>query len=301
MNNKLVIEERQRDIGNFLVGRLLPFRKKRQVGPFTFIDHMGPTELKNNTYMDVDQHPHIGLSTLSYLLSGEIEHKDSIGTVQTIKPGDVAFMTSGKGVTHTERTPKNKRNGGTILMHGYQIWVALPKDLEEIEPTFSFYEADSLPQKNTEEYDLKLLAGKGFGLEAPLQGYSPMFMVDIKAKKDTCLNLKDKLAGELAIVVVNGKVTDEDEEITAGEMLISKSNEQCSIGLEKDSRILIFGGEPLEQEVHLLWNFASASLDKLEEAKQNWIAKKFPKIVSDDTYIPFPEQKIEKYKKKKGI
>ena len=127
-NNKLIVDERQSYLGNFIVGRLLPFRKKRQVGPFTFIDHMGPSIVGNGNYMDIDQHPNIGLSTLTYLFEGEIEHKDSTGSHQVISPGDVGFMTSGKGVAHTERSPPHKRDGLEHAIHGYQIWVALPKD-----------------------------------------------------------------------------------------------------------------------------------------------------------------------------
>ncbi|WP_246062625.1 pirin family protein [Mesohalobacter halotolerans] len=144
-NNKLLVNERQADLGQFMVGRLLPFRGKRQVGPFTFIDHMGPTTLGNGIYMDVDQHPHIGLSTLTYLFKGEIEHRDSIGSVQLISPGDVGFMTAGHGVTHTERTPESKRTHDTFEMHGYQIWLALPKDKEDMEPNFQFYKSSEIP------------------------------------------------------------------------------------------------------------------------------------------------------------
>jgi len=144
-NNRLLVNERQADLGNFMVGRLLPFRKKRQVGPFTFIDHMGPAKLGNGKYVDVDQHPHIGLSTLTYLFEGEIEHKDSIGSVQVISPGDVGFMTSGSGVTHTERTPVHKRGNEEFIMHGYQIWVALPKDKENIAPQFDYYPSKDIP------------------------------------------------------------------------------------------------------------------------------------------------------------
>lgn len=294
MNNKLIVDERQRDIGNFLVGRLLPFREKRQVGPFTFIDHMGPTTFEKGKFMDVDQHPHIGLSTLSYLLKGEIEHTDSIGSKHVIKPGDVAFMTAGKAVTHTERTPQYLREKEELLtMHGYQIWVALPKHLEEMEPNFQFYASSEIPSKETENYHLKLLAGTGFGLRAPLQGYSPMFMVDVTAKNDAELSLAEELTGELAIVVVNGEIIADGDTIESGRMLISKTDEQCSIQLMKDTQILIFGGEPLKDEVYLLWNFVSSSKERLEQAKQQWMNKAFPKIDGDDTYIPFPEMKLK--------
>ena len=144
-NKKLIIEERARDIGNFMVGRLLPFRKKRQVGPFTFVDHMGPSLMSDPEWMDVDQHPHIGLSTLTYLFKGEIEHQDSIGSVKTITLGDVGFMTGGHGVTHTERTPQHLLTSETFEMHSYQIWVALPKEKEDVEPNFQFIPHSDIP------------------------------------------------------------------------------------------------------------------------------------------------------------
>jgi len=157
----MLVEERSADIGNFLVGRLLPFRKKRQVGPFTFIDHMGPGTLGPDRYMDVDQHPHIGLATLTYLLEGEVEHRDSTGAVQVVGPGDVGYMTAGKGVSHTERTPQHKRDGSTHSIHGYQVWVALPLEKEEVGPHFQFVPKEQLPQWKEQELELTLIAGKG--------------------------------------------------------------------------------------------------------------------------------------------
>ncbi len=290
-NNKLLVNERQADLGNFMVGRLLPFRKKRQVGPFTFIDHMGPAKLGNGKYIDVDQHPHIGLSTLTYLFEGEIEHKDSIGSVQVITPGDVGFMTSGSGVTHTERTPINNRGAEEFIMHGYQIWVALPKEHENIAPKFDYYPSKDIPTWETGELKFKLVAGNAFGKSAPLQGYSPLFMVDIYAQKATTLNLSGQLKGEVAFVIVRGSITDKDDKVEAGQMLISKTNEQCEICLEKGTQLLLFGGEALAQEHYLLWNFVSHSKERLLQAKKDWKNKKFPKVADDDTYIPIPEMK----------
>jgi len=288
-NNKLLINERQTDLGNFMVGRLLPFRKKRQVGPFTFIDHMGPATLGNGKYMDVDQHPHIGLSTLTYLFKGEVEHRDSIGSVQVITPGDVGFMTAGSGVTHTERTPISSRNNKEIIIHGYQIWVALPKEKEEIEPKFEYYPSKEIPQWKTGSLTFKLVAGNAFGKSAPLQGYSPLFMVDIYAEKATVINLAEQLKGEVAFVIVNGSITDQGEKVEAGQMLISKSNEQCEISLEEGTQLLLFGGEPLPEEHFLMWNFVSHNKNRLLQAKEDWKNKNFPKVSDDDTYIPFPE------------
>lgn len=287
-NNKLLVDEKQIEVGNFMVGRLLPFRKKRQVGPFTFIDHMGPGVVKADKGVDVDQHPHCGLSTLTYLFKGEVEHKDSTGAKQVIRAGDVGFMTSGIGCTHSERTPEHLR-GKDYEIHGYQIWVALPKEKEEMEPNFQYFQKNQMPQWSDEGLLIKLIAGNAFGASAPLQGYSPLYMIDIKAEKDAVLDLKNKLTGEVAFVIVNGSITDQDQTISAGQMLISKSNEECEITLTKGTHILIFGGEPLPEERFLMWNFVASSKERLEKAKQNWIDKKFPKVPGDDTYIPFPE------------
>ena len=288
-NNKLLVDERQADVGNFMVGRLLPFRKKRQVGPFTFIDHMGPAKLGNGKYMDVDQHPHIGLSTLTYLFEGEVEHRDSIGSQQIIRPGDVGFMTAGKGVTHTERTPKFRRTTDEFTIHGYQIWVALPKDIEEVDPSFNFYLSTEIPTWQMDALTFKLIAGNAFGKSAPLQGYSPLFMVDIYAEKATTLKLNGQINGDVAFVIVKGSITDQDQKVEAGQMLISKTNDQCEICLDENTQLLLFGGEALPQEHFLLWNFVSHDKERLKEAKRNWIEHKFPKVAGDDTYIPFPE------------
>ena len=288
MNNKMVVDERQRDLGNFLVGRLLPFRKKRSVGPFVFIDHMGPTELSKGKFLDVDQHPHIGLCTLTYLYEGEIEHKDSTGSVQIVKPGDAGFMTSGKGVTHTERTPKSLRSKESQIIHGYQIWVALPLDLEESEPRFDYYPAQSLPQWEDKQLKFTLVAGEAFGKSSPLKGYSPMFMVSVEAKEESTIKLKDEVNGEVAIVVVEGEITEANEKVSAGQMLISKSDEACEICIPKGTKLLLFGGEAFPEERYLLWNFASSSKERLQKAKSDWENKLFPKVVGDETYIPIP-------------
>ncbi|MTB52703.1 pirin family protein [Lewinella sp. W8] len=288
-NNKLLVNERKADLGNFMVGRLLPFRKKRQVGPFTFIDHMGPSTLSPGNYFDVDQHPHIGLSTLTYLFHGEIEHKDSIGSRQIIHPGDVGFMTAGHGVTHTERTPAERRKE-SMKMHGYQVWVALPREMEEMEPQFEYHPAADIPTWMQDSLTLKLVAGNAFGKSAPLQGFSPLFMVDIHAREKSTLNLRNQLQGEVAFVIVEGAIEEEDMRVEAGQMLISKTDEQCEITLEAGARVLLFGGAPLPEERYLLWNFVSHSKERLREAKEDWKNREFPVVAGDDTYIPIPDR-----------
>jgi len=288
-NNKLIIDERQREVGNFLVGRLLPFRKKRQVGPFVFIDHMGPSPIGPGQYSDVDQHPHIGLSTLTYLFEGEIEHKDSTGAEQVVRAGDVGFMSAGKGVTHTERTPQHQRDGAQYTLHGYQVWVAQPKELEESDPHFHYHEAPELPHWETEDLRFTLVAGEGFGRQSPLDVYSPLFMVDIRSKnKEGRINIAGELQGEIAVVVVKGKVLVDGKCIEQGQMLVSQTENSCCLELDDHAQLLLFGGQPLPEERFLMWNFASSDKAKLEEAKAKWIAKDFPKVPGDDTYIPFP-------------
>ncbi len=205
-NTDLIIEERSRDIGDFMVGRLIPFRKKRMVGPFIFIDHMGPAQIGPNRYMDVDQHPHIGLSTLTYLLEGEVQHKDSIGSDQRYTVGSVNWMTAGKYVTHTERTPEAYRDGKTRTVHGYQTWVALPKELEEIEPSFQHVPAHDLPKWSDRDTAFTLVAGKGFGRQSPVLVYSELFMIDIQAGSTYDLDIADALFGEIGVVVVEGSI-----------------------------------------------------------------------------------------------
>ncbi|MEO1257137.1 MAG: pirin family protein [Bacteroidota bacterium] len=290
-NNKMLVEERQRDLGQFMVGRLLPFRKKRQVGPFTFIDHMGPATIRPGHYMEVDQHPHIGLSTLTYLLEGQIEHRDSTGAQQVISPGDVGFMTSGRGVAHTERTPAQQRAGGEFTMHGYQVWVALPKEREEIAPNFAFVPKSNLPKWEEDGLQMTLVAGEGFGRQSPLPVYSPLFMVDIHAEKTSHLDIHGQLKGEIAVVVTNGQVEESGEIIRAGQMLISKVEDTCCLALGAGTRLLLFGGQPFPEERFMYWNFVSSSRERIEQAKEDWREKRFPKVAGDQTYIPLPERR----------
>jgi len=284
-NNKMIVEERGRDIGNFLVGRLLPFRKKRQVGPFTFIDHMGPSEIGPGKYMDVDQHPHVGLSTLTYLLEGEMEHKDSTGAFRIITPGSVNFMTAGKGVTHTERTPLHQRNGGTYTIHGYQVWIALPKALEEMAPNFVHFDKEDLPTWSINDAAYTLVAGEGFGKKSPVPVHSPLFMIDLTTKSAHELQVNGQLKGEIAIVVVKGAVKDGDNCIEQGQMLISKTANQCAVQIEPNSRILLFGGQAFPEPRLMHWNFVASSKELMEKAKDDWRNKRFPKVADDETSL----------------
>lgn len=288
-NIGLIIEERSRDIGDFLVGRLLPFRKKRMVGPFIFIDHMGPTILGPKNYMDVDQHPHCGLSTLTFMLEGQIVHKDSIGSKQLITPGAVNWMVAGKGVTHTERTPEAHRNGTIYTAHGYQIWVALPKDLEDCEPEFHHFEAESLPKWKEEGATFKLIAGEGYGRTSPVPVKSDLFMIEISSENGFELNTAGQLKGEIGICIVEGQIEACGDRIEKGNMLVSKAEDACKVVVKPNTHLLLFGGKPFDEERFIYWNFVSSDKEKLEEAKEKWRNKQFPKVSGDNTYVVMPE------------
>nr|WP_299342875.1 pirin family protein [Allomuricauda sp.] len=290
-NIGLIIEERSRDIGDFLVGRLIPFRKKRMIGPFIFIDHMGPTQLGPKKYMDVDQHPHIGLSTLTFMLEGEIMHEDSIGTKQRISPGSVNWMTAGRGVSHSERTPVDLRNGKVFTAHGYQIWVALPKHLEDTEPEFHHIPKADLPQWQDGTTHFTLVAGEGYGRTSPVPMYSPFFMVQVKAEESYELNIVDELKGEIGICIVERAIEACGQRVEKGNILVSKVEDACSVQLEANTHLLLFGGEPLPEERHIYWNFVSSSQEKIEKAKEDWRNKTFPMMGHDSSYVPLPGEK----------
>ncbi|WP_419211576.1 pirin family protein [Maribacter sp. X9] len=287
-NIGLIIEERSRDIGDFLVGRLIPFRKKRMIGPFIFIDHMGPTQLGPTKYMDVDQHPHMGLSTLTFLLEGEVMHEDSMGTKQLIRPGSVNWMVAGKGVTHTERTPPSLRNGNIFTAHGYQIWVALPKDKEDMEPEFHHIAGEDLPTWRDGNAIFTLVAGEGYGRTSPVPVHSELFMIEVKTTDAYALNTIDNLKGEVGICIVEGSIEACGEVVKKGNILVSKVLDTCNAILRPNTHILLFGGEPFPEERHIYWNFVSHDKAKLEKAKNGWANKTFPMMQNEDSYVPLP-------------
>lgn len=285
----LIIEERSRDIGDFLVGRLIPFRKKRMVGPFIFIDHMGPTILGPKKYMDVDQHPHIGLATLTYLLDGQLQHQDSMGTNQTILPGSVNWMVAGKGCSHTERTPQKARESQEVFtMHGYQIWIALPKDKEDIAPSFHHFSKNVLPKWTVGSARYRLVAGSGFGYTSPVPVYSNLFMLEVKTTEVHKFKAQGNLKGEIGICIVKGSIKACSEKILEGNMLVSKIEDACDIVINAHSHILVFGGEPFPEERYIHWNFVSSDKNKIDKAITDWKARTFPEMVNDSSYVPIP-------------
>ncbi|SDW04812.1 pirin family protein [Aequorivita viscosa] len=287
-NIKLIIEERAADIGKFMVGRLLPFRQKRMVGPFIYIDHMGPVKLSERDNFDVLPHPHVGLSTLTFLFEGSIMHRDALGNEVEIKPGAVNWMTAGKGIVHSERTPEYLRDS-ELFMHGLQIWVALPKDLEQMDPQFSHITENEIPRWTEGDVQFKLVAGEAFGKKSPVPVFSKLFMLEIKSKTKQTINIGNELYGESSLYILEGAIESEGNVFEPKQLLVAKDSTLCEFTIHENSTIYIFGGEPFPEERFIDWNFVSSSKELIEDAKTKWDQQLFDKIEGDDTeYIPYP-------------
>ena len=290
-NVNLIIEERAADIGKFLVGRLLPFRQKRMVGPFIYIDHMGPVRLNARDNFDILPHPHIGLSTLTYLFEGSIMHRDSLGNIQEIKPGAVNWMTAGKGIVHSERTPEYLRESEKLL-HGLQIWVALPKELEQMEPEFFHIAESEIPHWEEGDLHFKLIAGEAFGRQSGVPVYSKLYMIEIKSFNRQLVKIGEHLYGESGLYILNGIVESDGNLYGAKQMLVTKDSHLCEFIIHQDSTVYLFGGEPLAEERFIDWNFVASTKERIEEAKRDWDLQKFDKIPGDDIeFVPYPDYK----------
>lgn len=286
-NIGIIIEERAANIGNFMVGRLLPFREKRAVGPFVFIDHMGPAFLKADEHMDVPPHPHIGLSTLTFLFEGNIIHKDSLGTDMEITPGAVNWMTAGKGIVHSERTPAYLRDREKTL-HGLQIWIALPKELEEMEPGFVHVEATQIPSWEEGDLRFKLIAGEAFGHTSPVPVFSPLYLLEIQARQRSTVNIGAHLFGESGLYILEGNVYSEGNRFEPKQLLVAKDSSLCSFEMDADTTVYIFGGAPFPEERYIYWNFVSSDKARIEQAKQDWEAQRFEKVPGETDFVPLP-------------
>ncbi len=286
-NIKLIIEERASNIGNFMVGRLLPFRQKRAVGPFVFIDHMGPVQLSPTENLDVPPHPHIGLSTLTYLFEGAIFHRDSIGSALEITPGAVNWMTAGKGVVHSERTPDRLRTQEKTL-HGLQIWVALPKDKEDISPSFTHINSGDLPAWEEGDLSFKLIAGEVMERKSPVPVYSKLFFIEIKSKNGAQVDLSNKLFGESALYILEGEIVSDGNRFVPKQLLVAKEAELCGFEMEPMTTVYVFGGEPFPEERLIHWNFVHSEKEKIEQAKRDWEEDRFPKIEGETEGVKMP-------------
>lgn len=287
-NIDFIREETAANIGNFLVGRLLPFRQKRSIGPFVFIDHMGPASLSDHENLDVGPHPHIGLSTLTYLFDGAIFHRDSLGTAMEITPGAVNWMTAGKGVVHSERTPEYLRHQDKFL-HGLQIWVALPKDLEFMDPEFHHIEASQIPSWEQDGVQYKVIAGDILGHRSPVPVYSPLYMLELKTGDvPRTIDFKGQLFGESGLYILAGSVCADGHTYDEKQILITVEAQLCTFEMKPHTTVYIFGGEPFPEPRHIFWNFVATDKATIEEAKLKWQHRQFDPVPGDDDYVPLP-------------
>jgi redox-sensitive bicupin YhaK (pirin superfamily) len=285
---ELVIEQRRRSLGGFEVGRVLPQAKRRMIGPFVFFDHMGPVDLPKGLPRNVDvrPHPHIGLSTVTYLFAGEIMHRDSLGSEQAIRPGEVNWMTAGRGITHSERFEKARAEGDRV--HGIQSWVALPTAEEESDPAFDHHAADDLPLFREGGLTARLIAGEAFGLSAKVKVQSPMFY----AHWDLAAGSRAELPAEYperAAYIVSGSVEVEGRTFTGGQMLVFAPGGAIAFTAPAAAVVMLLGGEPLGERF-IEWNFVSSSRERIERAKADWRAGRM-KLPDRDNgeFIPLPD------------
>jgi redox-sensitive bicupin YhaK (pirin superfamily) len=286
---EMVIDARAADLGHGLkVRRVLPFAKRRSVGPFVFLDHAGPVPLPDSydRNADVRPHPHIGLSTVSYLLSGEITHRDSLGTLQIIRPGEVNWMTAGRGITHSERFtyPDSYANGGLELM---QLWVGLPEADEETDPAFTHYDRALLPERRAGGVWSRLVAGSAYGDTSPVKTHSPLFFLHAELDARAELALPGGYS-EQAVYVVRGSIGYQEGTYEAGQLLVFDGDAAAKLQALSAATLMVFGGESLGER-HLFWNFVSSRKERIEQAKADWREGRFALPPDDqDEFIPLP-------------
>ncbi|MBX9751739.1 MAG: pirin family protein [Roseococcus sp.] len=287
-----VIIPRAHDVGGFEVRRALPAREKQMIGPFIFFDQMGPGEFLTGKGLDVRPHPHIGLSTVTYLFEGEVMHRDSLGSEQPIRPGALNWMTAGQGITHSERTAGGLRAHPNKLF-GIQSWAALPAALEETAPDFAHHPAEALPVIEDGGARLRLIAGEGWGARAPVETHWPLFYADLELAPGAICPLPDAHE-ERGAYVVQGSVSVAGQVFEAGRMLVFRAGDQLAIraegqGTGKGARLLLLGGAVMDGPRHIFWNFVSSRRERIEQAKADWAAQRFAKVPGDDQeFIPLP-------------
>ena len=289
---EMVLLPRAHDVGGFEVRRALPARERQMVGPFIFFDQMGPGEFLAGHGLDVRPHPHIGLSTVTYLFDGEIMHRDSLGSAQRIRPGDVNWMTAGRGIAHSERTRTELRTQGNRLF-GIQSWVALPKAAEETAPAFVHHPGATLPVAEDGGLRLRLIAGSGWGLAAPVAVSSPLFYADVVLAPGAAVPLPDAHE-ERAAYVLEGAVDVAGDAFDPGRMLIFRARDRMSLRAgPQGARLLLLGGAAMDGPRFVFWNFVSSSRERIEQAKGDWKAGRFGKVPGDETeFIPLPEERV---------
>ena len=283
---ELTIEPRIRSLGEFDVRRVLPAVERRMVGPFVFLDHMGPAVFPPGQGIAVRPHPHIGLATITYLFEGEIMHRDSLGMVQLIQAGAVNLMTAGRGIVHSERASDDI--SVTSHLHGIQSWIALPLDREEMEPSFIHYPTASLPELKLGGATVRVIMGSAYGERSPVVTYSPTLYLEVRLNAGADLELP-RDANERAVYVVEGTISIDGQPYREGTMAVARTGADVRLRADGPSRVMAVGGEPVGPR-HIWWNFVSSSKERIEQAKRDWTAGRIGKVPGDDELIPLPDR-----------
>jgi redox-sensitive bicupin YhaK (pirin superfamily) len=285
-NVQFSIKGPEKNLGDhFIVRRSLPSKNQRLVGPFIFWDHMGPVTLDQNTPLVVKAHPHIGLSTITYLFKGEITHRDSVGNEIVIKPGEVNWMTAGRGIVHSERShPENSMD-----LEGIQLWVALPEEFEEVEESFTHYKESQLPKIKHENFELTLIAGGAFGQKSPLPVYSKLFYLNGTGSDGGHLNFPIEPQQQGAVYVIDGEINVSGETYDKFSMVVFNKGEDIQFETAGDCHFMLLGGDRFEKDPHIWWNFVSHDKAKIEKAKKRWTSGDFPKVQNETESTPLPD------------
>ena len=284
---ELVILPPSRDLGDgFTVRRALPQPQRRMVGPFIFFDQMGPVTLREGHGLDVRPHPHIGLATITYLFEGEIMHRDSLGSVQAIRPGAVNWMSAGSGIVHSERSPDEARRGGAELF-GLQLWVALPVAQEESAPSFAHHGADEIPSGSLDGVIVRQIVGAMDGLVSPVKTLSEMVYAEIAMPPGSRYRFPGEQI-ERAFYLISGAVTVDGQPFGPSELVVLKPHAEIVLASAPGARLVLVGGEPFPEQRFIYWNFVSSRAERIELAKEDWRAQRFARVPEETEYIPLP-------------
>jgi redox-sensitive bicupin YhaK (pirin superfamily) len=284
----VLLAPKVRDLGGFSVRRVLPALARRAVGPFVFFDHMGPVALPRGQGLDVRPHPHIGLATVTWLFEGALVHRDSLGCVQTIEPGAVNWMTAGSGIVHSERSPGEARAAG-VRLHGLQTWVALPQPLEEAPPAFVHVPRERLPVLEPDGARIVVVAGDFLGTHAPTPVFSRMLYADVVLRAGARLDVPADHE-ERGVYLVEGEAELDGEPLPAAHLAVLDADAACVVRARTAARLMLVGGDALDGERHLWWNFVSSSRERMERAKDDWREGRFAAVPGETEFIPLPER-----------
>jgi redox-sensitive bicupin YhaK (pirin superfamily) len=283
-----LVDARQRDLGGFVVRRVLPAEGRQMVGPFIFFDHLGPTQFESGQGIDVRPHPHIALATVTYLFSGSLEHRDSLGNVREIRPGDVNWMTAGRGIAHSERTPRLARAAGEKI-HGIQSWVALPDDREDDEPSFTHYPASVIPQRLLDGVSLSVVAGEALGLRSPVVTAWPTLYVHARFTPGAVLEMPVEHE-ERAVYVVQGELAVDEGMLVEGQLAVLAPGVKIRLRANGEARAMLLGGNRFPTPRYIWWNFVASSHERIERAKERWANREFQPVPGETEFIPLPVQ-----------